>query len=232
MEMYSPTAIEQAPATRLASPARRTTEGSADAPTTPRIRAMFVTRPSLMPSTAARAVPLWTLTASSTCSATPSTLDCGFAESMSSLRAYALALLQSETVVPSRADCAAASTTARARTPSAAGTGFGARPAHASRKAWSSTRSGSSRPVGSSSFPVSTASQTAVPLEMLAQVERDDRRRVVGDEGAALAHDHALAPGSGNEIVRLDDCGNVAVVHDGHGQIVEPATQDSRAESR
>jgi len=55
--MYSPTAIEHAPATRLASPARRTTDGSADA-ATPRIRAMFVTRPSLMPSTAARAVPL------------------------------------------------------------------------------------------------------------------------------------------------------------------------------
>src|SRR5262245_44933890 len=74
IEMYSPTAIEHAPATRLARPASRTTEGSADAPTTPRISAMLVTRPSLMPSTAARAVPLCTLTASSICSATGSML--------------------------------------------------------------------------------------------------------------------------------------------------------------
>ncbi|PYN74345.1 MAG: hypothetical protein DMD96_30630 [Candidatus Rokuibacteriota bacterium] len=63
------------------------------------------------------------------------------------------------TFPPSWAARRAASTTARARTPSAAGTRLSARPMHASRNDWSSSRSGSSRPVGSSSFPVSTASQ-------------------------------------------------------------------------
>src|SRR5258708_11787347 len=60
MEMYSPTALESAPATRLAKPASRTMCGSDCAPATPRMSATWVTRPSLMPSTAARAAPLWT----------------------------------------------------------------------------------------------------------------------------------------------------------------------------
>src|SRR2546428_709182 len=60
---------------------------------------------------------------------------------------------------------------------------------------------------------------------MLAQMERDDGGAVVRDERASLADDHALPPGTRDEIVRLDHRENVAVVHDGPGQIVEPATQ-------
>src|SRR2546422_3790784 len=60
---------------------------------------------------------------------------------------------------------------------------------------------------------------------MLAQMERDDRGAVVRDECASLTDDHALPPGTGDEVVRLDHRGNVAVVHDGPGQIVETAAQ-------
>src|SRR6266705_2936909 len=218
MEMYSPTAIEQAPATRLASPARRTTEGSADAPTTPRIRAMFVTRPSLMPSTAARAVPLWTLTASSTCSATPSTLgallaaaalDCGFARSMSFLRAFALRRVRAKRSCrvaliarPPRPRREPAPRRLRER-----GSGRGRR----TRRGTPATR-------------VAAAPRVAA-LEVRAEVKGHDRAAVVGHERAALADDHAVPPGSGDEVVRLDDRGNVAVVHHRQRQIVEPAAQ-------
>src|SRR6266550_261650 len=56
-------------------------------------------------------------------------------------------------------------------------------------------------------------------------MERDERRAVVRHECATLAHDDALSPDTGNEIVRLDDRGNVAVVHNGPGEIVEAAAQ-------
>ena len=59
METYSPVAIEKDPATRPARPARRTTVPVGWAPATPRMRATLVTRPSLMPKTAARAPPAW-----------------------------------------------------------------------------------------------------------------------------------------------------------------------------
>jgi hypothetical protein len=60
IETYSPTAIEHAPATRLARPASRTKLTLVCAPATPRMSATLVTSPSLMPSTAARAAPLCT----------------------------------------------------------------------------------------------------------------------------------------------------------------------------
>src|SRR3954453_8657602 len=57
MELYSPAAIETAPAMSPARPASRTTPGAGSAPATPRIRPTFDTRPSLTPNTAARAAP-------------------------------------------------------------------------------------------------------------------------------------------------------------------------------
>ncbi len=57
MEMYSPAAIEKAPAIRPAMPARRTAPAEAWAPAMPRMRATLETRPSLTPNTAARAPP-------------------------------------------------------------------------------------------------------------------------------------------------------------------------------
>ena len=224
MAMYSPTAIEQAPATRLASPAGarpRVCRRPHHAENQGDVRDQAVVDAEHRGA----AVPLWTLTASSTCSATPSTLDCGFAESMSSLRAYALALLQSETVVPSRADCAAASTTARARTPSAAGTGFGARPAHASRKAWSSTRSGSSRAGWKLFLPRLHRFPDSVPLEMLAQVQcgrPTSRNRRPGRPARRRSRTRARSRERNSSPRRLWECRRSARRS---GQIVEPATQ-------
>ena len=60
IELYSPAAIEIAPATSPASPASRTTAGAGSAPATPRISPTFDTSPSLTPNTAARAAPPWT----------------------------------------------------------------------------------------------------------------------------------------------------------------------------
>src|SRR5687768_13271496 len=57
MELYSPAAIDTAPAIRPARPARRTTLGAGSAPATPRISPTFETSPSLTPKTAARAAP-------------------------------------------------------------------------------------------------------------------------------------------------------------------------------
>ena len=57
IERYSPEAIEKAPATSPAMPARRTTPVAGFAPAKPRISETLVTRPSLMPKTAARWVP-------------------------------------------------------------------------------------------------------------------------------------------------------------------------------
>ena len=55
--MYSPAAIENAPPRSPARPASRTTPAGGLAPESPRIRETLVTRPSLMPNTAARALP-------------------------------------------------------------------------------------------------------------------------------------------------------------------------------
>src|SRR5207237_5189562 len=60
METNSPAAIEKAPATRPASPASLTTPAAGPAPATPRMSETLVSRPSLMPNTAARAAPPWT----------------------------------------------------------------------------------------------------------------------------------------------------------------------------
>ncbi len=57
IETYSPAAIENDPAIRPATPARRTAPADAWAPAMPRMRATFETRPSLIPKTAARAPP-------------------------------------------------------------------------------------------------------------------------------------------------------------------------------
>ena len=54
--MYSPAAIENAPPRSPARPASRTTPAGGLAPESPRIRETLVTRPSLMPNTAARAL--------------------------------------------------------------------------------------------------------------------------------------------------------------------------------
>src|ERR1700730_12773159 len=51
--------MEKAPATRPASPASSTTDGTGFAPATPRISEILVSRPSLIPKTAARAAPPW-----------------------------------------------------------------------------------------------------------------------------------------------------------------------------
>src|SRR5487761_1428472 len=59
IETNSPAAMEKAPATRPARPASRTTLAAGGAPATPRISETFVTSPSLMPNTAARAPPDW-----------------------------------------------------------------------------------------------------------------------------------------------------------------------------
>src|SRR5436305_3254669 len=61
IDTYSPAAIEKAPAIHPASPASRTYCGPLDAaaPATPRMRETLLTSPSLMPNTAARAVPPW-----------------------------------------------------------------------------------------------------------------------------------------------------------------------------
>ncbi len=61
IETYSPAAMENAPATSPARPARRTTPAAGWAPATPRMRETLVSRPSLTPKTAARAAPPWTL---------------------------------------------------------------------------------------------------------------------------------------------------------------------------
>ena len=57
MERYSPAAMEKEPATRPATPARRTIEPPGLAPAMPRTRETLVTSPSLIPKTAARAPP-------------------------------------------------------------------------------------------------------------------------------------------------------------------------------
>ena len=59
-DTYSPAAIEMAPASRPDTPARRTNDGSVLAPAMPRMSATLDTSPSLIPNTAARAVPPWT----------------------------------------------------------------------------------------------------------------------------------------------------------------------------
>src|SRR5437773_7637818 len=163
MEMYSPTAIEQA---------RRTTEGSADAHDAEN---QGDVRDQAVVDAEHRRARRAALDADGELDLLGHTFDARRAAGGGVARLWIRAVhvvppgvrfapRQSETVVPSRADCAAASTTARARTPSAAGTGFAARPAHASRNACSSSRSGSSRRVGSSSFPVSTASHASPRL--------------------------------------------------------------------
>ena len=53
MERYSPAAMEKDPATRPAMPASRTIDPPGLAPAMPRTRDTLVTRPSLMPKTAA-----------------------------------------------------------------------------------------------------------------------------------------------------------------------------------
>ncbi len=58
MERYSPEAMENEPAIRPATPARRTIDPPGLAPAIPRTNETFVTRPSLIPNTAARALPL------------------------------------------------------------------------------------------------------------------------------------------------------------------------------
>ena len=55
--MYSPAAIENAPASRPATPATITNELSTPAPATPKISDRFETRPSLTPKIAARSAP-------------------------------------------------------------------------------------------------------------------------------------------------------------------------------
>ena len=57
MDTYSPEAMEKAPPTSPAIPARRTDPAEAWAPAMPRMRDTLDTRPSLIPKTAARAPP-------------------------------------------------------------------------------------------------------------------------------------------------------------------------------
>ena len=59
-DTHSPAAIDSAPATREADPARRTSAAEALAPATAKMRQTLVTSPSLTPSTAARALPFAT----------------------------------------------------------------------------------------------------------------------------------------------------------------------------
>src|SRR6516162_10060655 len=56
----SPAAIENAPASRPATPARRTADALVDAPATPSTSDRLVSSPSPAPSTVARVVPPWT----------------------------------------------------------------------------------------------------------------------------------------------------------------------------
>src|SRR6516225_3969578 len=56
----SPAAIENAPASRPATPARRTADALVDAPATPSTSDRLVSNPSPAPSTVARVVPPWT----------------------------------------------------------------------------------------------------------------------------------------------------------------------------
>ncbi len=56
-EMYSPAAIEKAPASSPAIPDRRMIDGSAVAPATPMMSERLLTRPSDAPKTIARRVP-------------------------------------------------------------------------------------------------------------------------------------------------------------------------------
>ena len=56
-EVYSPIAIEIAPATSPATPVRMMTSRATPPPPTPAISAMFVTSPSIAPKTAARSQP-------------------------------------------------------------------------------------------------------------------------------------------------------------------------------
>jgi len=56
-DVYSPSAIENAPATRPATPLRTTVCASTPAPPTPAISEVLVTRPSIAPNTAARNQP-------------------------------------------------------------------------------------------------------------------------------------------------------------------------------
>ena len=55
--MYSPAAIDNAPASRPASPVVRIAEAFAPAPATPMMRQVLETRPSFTPKTAARRLP-------------------------------------------------------------------------------------------------------------------------------------------------------------------------------
>ena len=57
MEMYSPDAMEKEPAISPATPARRTIAPPGLAPATPSTKETLVTSPSLIPKTAARALP-------------------------------------------------------------------------------------------------------------------------------------------------------------------------------
>ena len=57
IEMYSPAAIDTAPARSPAKPATRTNDAWVEAPAKPRMSATFETRPSLTPNTAARDQP-------------------------------------------------------------------------------------------------------------------------------------------------------------------------------
>jgi hypothetical protein len=55
--VYSPRAIEIAPATSPAVPVSTTVRGATPPPPTPAISAMLLTRPSIAPNTAARSQP-------------------------------------------------------------------------------------------------------------------------------------------------------------------------------
>ena len=57
IEMYSPAAIENAPASSPAMPVSRMSRPFVEAPATPMTRARFDTRPSLTPKMTARRVP-------------------------------------------------------------------------------------------------------------------------------------------------------------------------------
>src|SRR5882672_2675194 len=65
----------------------------------------------------------------------------------------------------------------------------------------------------------------AALLAVLAGVERDGRGAVIGDEGAALTNDHALAVRTGHEVVGLHGYRHVAVRDRRQRHVVEAATE-------
>src|SRR5262249_60820618 len=64
-----------------------------------------------------------------------------------------------------------------------------------------------------------------VAMAKLTLVQRYGATAVIGDNAASLAHEHALTPGAGHEVIRLDERRDVTVFHHRHRHVIETAAE-------